>query len=318
MKQIILPIHPEYVKKILSGEKSFEFRKRIPQDIDYILIYETSPISRIVAIGEVAEILKEKKNVLWERTSYSSGINKSFFDLYFENKDEAYAIRLKNIYKLRNNLDLSFFHLCKAPQSYVILENFNINSLLKKSDKIIVENSFIFIGGIHGVGKSTFCQNIIAPFGYSSISASSLIKMGNGIVQNSKTINENSIASNQNILCIGAEEFLKNNYKTAIDGHFCLVKADGNFQKIEIEVFERMNPSFLILVETSEAQIRKNIESRSEMKLNYSLSDFLKIENEYAHEISAKLGIPLYIFNSFDNSLENKEKFQNILSGDIK
>ena len=200
MKQIILPIHPEYVRKILSGEKTFEYRKKIPQDITNILIYETAPTSKIVAIGEVAEIIKEKTNILWEKTLYSGGINKYFFDSYFEKKEDGYAIKFKNVYTLEKQMDLSFFQIKKAPQSYVILEKFNIHSLIKKSNKTIVDNSFIFIGGIHGVGKTSFCNNIIAPFGYSSISASTLIKIGNGIVRNSKTINEKSIVNNQNIL----------------------------------------------------------------------------------------------------------------------
>lgn len=318
MKQIILPIHPEYVKKILSGEKTFEYRKKLPHDIDYILIYETSPISKVVAIGEVAEILKEKTNILWKKTLYSGGVNKSFFDSYFENKEEGYAIRFKNIYALKNPIDLSFFQLKQAPQSYVILEKCNIDSLLKKSKKIEIDNSFIFIGGIHGVGKTSFCTSIISPFGYSSISASALIKIGNGIVQNSKTINEKLITNNQNILCIGAEDYKEKNYKAVIDGHFCLVTSDGKFQKIEIDVFKRLNPSVFILIETSEEQIRKNIKSRSEMEINYSISDFLKIENEYAHEVSSKLKIPLYIFNSFDNSKKNKERLQKLLFGEVK
>ena len=318
MKQIILPIHPEYVKKILSGEKTFEYRKRIPQDITYILIYETAPTSKIVAIGEVAEIIKEKTSNLWKKTLYSGGINKCYFDSYFEKKEDGYAIRLKNVYRLKKQMDLSFFQIKKAPQSYIILENYNIHSLLKKSNKIIVDNSFIFIGGIHGVGKTSFCNKIFAPFGYSSISASTLIKIGNGIVQNCKTINEKLIDNNQNILCIGAEDYKKNNYKAVVDGHFCLVTSDGKIQKIEIDVFKRLNPSFFILIEASEAQIRNNIKSRSEMEINYSISDFLKAENEYAHEISAKLGIPLYIFNSFDAPRKNKEKLQKLLFGETK
>lgn len=318
MKQIILPIHPEYVRKILSGEKTFEYRKIIPQDIDYILIYETAPVSKVVAIGEVAEIIKEKPNKLWEKTFYSGGINKCYFDSYFVEKEYGYAIRFKNVYNLKKHMDLSLFQIKKAPQSYVILENYNIHSLIKKSNKIIFDNSFIFIGGIHGVGKTNFCSNIVAPFGYSSISASTLIKIGNGIVQNTKTINEKSITNNQNILCIGAEDYKEKNYKAVIDGHFCLVTSDGKFQKIEIDIFARLNPSFFILIETEEEQIRKNIESRSEMEINYSISDFLKIENEYAHEVSSKLKIPLYIFNSFEASQKNKKKFQKILFGEIK
>ena len=38
---IILSIHPSHIEKILSGEKRYEYRKRIPTDIRHIVVYAT-------------------------------------------------------------------------------------------------------------------------------------------------------------------------------------------------------------------------------------------------------------------------------------
>ena len=55
---IILSIHPSHIEKILSGEKRYEYRKRIPTDIRYIVVYATAPIKMIVALIKIDSILK--------------------------------------------------------------------------------------------------------------------------------------------------------------------------------------------------------------------------------------------------------------------
>lgn len=46
---IILSIHPEYVEKILAGEKTVELRRLLPrQNVEKIYIYSTSPVKKIV------------------------------------------------------------------------------------------------------------------------------------------------------------------------------------------------------------------------------------------------------------------------------
>lgn len=57
-RAILLPIYPEYANRILTGEKRFEYRSRIPQKaISHIVIYATTPIKKIIGIAEVEEII---------------------------------------------------------------------------------------------------------------------------------------------------------------------------------------------------------------------------------------------------------------------
>ena len=54
---ILLSIKPEYVEKILKGEKRYEFRRKLCQkEVDKIYIYETSPVKKVV--GEAVDIEK--------------------------------------------------------------------------------------------------------------------------------------------------------------------------------------------------------------------------------------------------------------------
>lgn len=47
--RILLSINPEYVEKIFSGTKKYEYRKNIfkNKEVKTILIYSTSPIKKI-------------------------------------------------------------------------------------------------------------------------------------------------------------------------------------------------------------------------------------------------------------------------------
>ncbi|MGE4714260.1 ASCH domain-containing protein [Bifidobacterium breve] len=66
----ILSIRPEYVDRILSGEKKYEFRKRIfkREDVDTIVIYSTSPCCRVVAEASIAEIIQDSPERIWKKT----------------------------------------------------------------------------------------------------------------------------------------------------------------------------------------------------------------------------------------------------------
>ena len=120
MKKILLSINPEHVSKILSGKKAFEYRTKVAkQDVKSLLIYETSPVKRVVAEAEILEVLELPPKDLWSATKDYSGITKDFFDAYFANREVAYAYRLGNIKAYDRPMELSYFGVKAAPQSFV-------------------------------------------------------------------------------------------------------------------------------------------------------------------------------------------------------
>ncbi len=95
--QALLSIKPEYVKKIFSGEKRFEFRKcSFAQKISKVIVYATSPVCRIVGEFDVDCILKDTPAALWTQTKDSAGISEDFFFQYFEGRKCAVAIQIKS------------------------------------------------------------------------------------------------------------------------------------------------------------------------------------------------------------------------------
>lgn len=124
MSAILMSIKPEYVEKILSGEKKYEFRKvKAKKDnIDKIVIYATSPIKKVVGEVEVKEIMEEDKNKLWNITKDYSGTNKKSYDLYYKNSIKAIVYKLGKVTIYDKEKTLKDFKIKYAPQSYVYLD----------------------------------------------------------------------------------------------------------------------------------------------------------------------------------------------------
>lgn len=122
MCQMLLSINPKYVKRILSGEKKYEYRKFLcREDVSKIIIYETSPVKRIVAEAEIEKIIIDEVSKVWDRTKEYSGIDKDFYEIYYKGKEKAFAYQLKNVISYENPKSLADIGVKFAPQSYCYL-----------------------------------------------------------------------------------------------------------------------------------------------------------------------------------------------------
>lgn len=139
-KTIILSIHPNHIEKILSGDKRYEYRKRIPQDINYIIVYATAPTKKVVAFIEIDMVIKDTPQNIWDVTQSESGVSYEFFMNYFNGVSTAYAIKFRNIYRLSTPIDITAIDGVKsAPQAYQYVDA-SISDLCKKMhvDNIIL------------------------------------------------------------------------------------------------------------------------------------------------------------------------------------
>lgn len=121
-KRIVISINPQHVENILSGIKKYEYRKiAAKQDISSIIIYETSPIKRIVAEAEIVEVLMMPPEELWQQTKDASGIDEQFFNKYFAGREVAYAYKLGEIKVYAQPKSLMDYGIKAAPQSFVYI-----------------------------------------------------------------------------------------------------------------------------------------------------------------------------------------------------
>ncbi|CUP52707.1 50S ribosomal protein L22/uncharacterised domain fusion protein [Anaerostipes hadrus] len=121
-KIALFSIRPEYVEQIFNGNKKFEYRKQTSRfPISKILIYETTPIMKIVGEAEVEEVLVDTPEVIWKRTKECAGVSQNFYNQYFRGRHTAVAYQLKNVIKYDSPKELSDFGIKRAPQSFCYL-----------------------------------------------------------------------------------------------------------------------------------------------------------------------------------------------------
>ena len=124
MCKILISIKPEYVNEILSGRKKYEYRKvkAKKENVDKMIIYATAPIMKVVAEIEILKILEDTPDLIWENTKEYSGINKVFYDKYYENRNIAIAYQLGKIEKYNKPKELSDLGVSYSPQSFIYID----------------------------------------------------------------------------------------------------------------------------------------------------------------------------------------------------
>ena len=117
---IVLPVAPIYANKILSGEKKYEYRKKLSKTkIKMIYIYATSPIKSIIGEVNVINTLSMVPDALWELTSANAGVTYKDYKKYFEDCQLAHAYKLGKAYGYQSNIDLESIGINFTPQSYI-------------------------------------------------------------------------------------------------------------------------------------------------------------------------------------------------------
>lgn len=123
MCAILLSINPEYVERILCGKKKYEFRKCIcKRKVDKIVIYSTSPVMKVVGEAEVEDVLVDVPEKIWDITKEDSGVEQEFFDMYYRERKQAVAYKLRHVIEYEVPKMLKDYGLSAAPQSYCYLD----------------------------------------------------------------------------------------------------------------------------------------------------------------------------------------------------
>lgn len=170
------------------------------------------------------------------------------------------------------------------------------------SKKVNMIANIAFIGGIHGVGKSTICQQICNEVKLEYLSASEIIKWKdiNADFQNKKVQN---IPAIQDRLIIGLKNSIQKNKYYILDGHYCLLNKENGIVNIPIETFKLINPFSLNIVLGDIIEIKNRLEKRDNRPYDQELLNRMQeSELNYARYLSKTLGITLNIGTQNDFS----------------
>ena len=119
----------------------------------------------------------------------------------------------------------------------------------------------IFISGVHGAGKSYFCERVRSELNIETYSASTLIsERKNKPFSADKLIPD--IETNQHYLLSVVDELRAHNNIFLLDGHFCLLNAEGVVTRIGIETFTTLKPDAIVLLTEQPEIIAERRKSR--------------------------------------------------------
>lgn len=153
----------------------------------------------------------------------------------------------------------------------------------------------ILISGIHGAGKSYFCESVKTAFGFDTYSASALIaeRKKAGFARD-KLIPD--IDENQQYLVAAVQDLNAMNSLYLLDGHFCLLDKQGKVTRIPKDTFISINPDAIILLTEKPEIIASRRMQRDGINHHVeSISRFQDEEIAYAEEVSELLGVALWI-----------------------
>lgn len=164
-----------------------------------------------------------------------------------------------------------------------------------------MKRRIIFIGGIHGVGKSTFCQSLASKIKAKHLSASELIVMAKN-EESSSSKRVKNINKNQNILIHAMNEYLNDDVLYLLDGHFCLINETGEISKVPEQTYRSISPMAIILLHDDPNRIHTRLNDRDNKHYNLEfIRDFQNQELTYSKQVADKLNIPYHSCNPFAN-----------------
>lgn len=152
-------------------------------------------------------------------------------------------------------------------------------------------NNIIFVGGIHGVGKSTICKEICNKLDINYLSASDLLKWKE-VKENPNEKNVIDIPQTQERLIQGLQSILKDDEKYILDGHFCLFDEYFQITRIPFKTFELIKPILITVVIGDIQLINKRLSERDAQ--TYSVANLQYMQDEeiiYSKEVADKLKI---------------------------
>ena len=122
MSKMLLSIKPEYVDKIVSGKKKYEFRKfHCHEDVDTIVIYATAPIKKVVAEVTLMDIIEGDVEYVWHKTKGFGGILEKDYKAYYEGRKGAIAYQLGKVTLYDEPMELKDLGLDYVPQSFAYI-----------------------------------------------------------------------------------------------------------------------------------------------------------------------------------------------------
>jgi adenylate kinase len=161
-------------------------------------------------------------------------------------------------------------------------------------------SSTIFVGGVHGAGKTTFAKQLAVLLDASHVTAGGLIRENAGATHTvtvgfgDKAVPD--VGANQLLLLRGLDLYRRRvgPRLVLLDGHFVLLGANGTIAEIPLAVYRTIGPQAVVLVEAEAAMVRARLVARDgEAPPVATLAELAARERLHAEHVCSQLGVPL-------------------------
>ncbi|NER82369.1 MAG: AAA family ATPase [Leptolyngbya sp. SIO1D8] len=167
----------------------------------------------------------------------------------------------------------------------------------------MLNRKLIFVAGIHGVGKTTLCNELSSKFSMEHFSASDLIAKEKE-EQHLRNKRVENIGGNQDHLIVAINKSFNKTNWYLLDGHFCLLNQENKITRIPYSTYEGISPTAVLVLVDESANIYDRLSSRDNTRYDLAmLKAFQEEEITYAEYIRDRLKIP-YLQS---NPVEDKE-----------
>lgn len=158
----------------------------------------------------------------------------------------------------------------------------------------------IFIGGIHGVGKTYLGAPAAKSLGLRHATASQLIREERGLQSWGADKRVEGIDENQSALISATRRLRSEGEKLLLDGHFVLRGTNGEFNEIESDVFRDLQIGAVMLLHASVDVVFERLQARGDTSWKESELQLLaEREESHARRVAGELGISFtYLSNS--------------------
>ncbi|MEC2209118.1 ATP-binding protein [Bacillus paralicheniformis] len=157
--------------------------------------------------------------------------------------------------------------------------------------------AYIFLAGIHGVGKSTLANKLKKSLDINTFSVSDLIRKS-GKSLDTITKNTTDISHNQELW---KNELIKLNKRGSIlllDGHFCLLDINKNIFCLPFSTFKDTHMTKIILVENDPKITRERLLNRDNCDYSIELLEkFQDYEKQQAIKYSQENDLKIFFYN---------------------
>lgn len=156
-----------------------------------------------------------------------------------------------------------------------------------------VRPKLVFLGGVHGVGKSTLSNELAAALGGSAASASTLIKEARSgeVTWNSEKY-VSGIQDNQRLLVTAVERRVREGLPFVLDGHFVLKNTAGEIERLAVDVFKALAPELLVILTDNPTNIIARLKQRDHVTHDAAaLEEMQTAEKAHAQYLGKELGV---------------------------